>query len=77
MAYLDHWVIYDHPADYPDHFVVRAWRIETGRDPLPGHTAHLADTLEEARELVPIQRLGLVRLERSPDDDATIVETWI
>lgn len=76
MGYLDHYVIYKHPADYPDHYVVRAWRIETGREPLAGFVK-LADTLEEARQLVPIERLGLVRIERSPEDDPVIQETWL
>lgn len=22
---MEQWVIYDHPADYPDHYVVRCW----------------------------------------------------
>lgn len=77
MGYLDTWTIYDHPTDFPEHWVVRAWRVEAGREPRPGHTALLAETLEEARSLVPIERLRLHRMEPDPHDDPTIAETWI
>lgn len=75
MGYLDTWTIYDHPSDYPDHWVVRPFRSEDGRV-RPG-MAKLADTLEEARALVPIDRFGLHRMEPSPGDDPVIAETWI
>lgn len=67
------WTIYDHPSDYPDFFVVRRWRI------LPGHLISeknclLADSLIEAREHIPT---GFVRVDRQPEDDSVILETWI
>lgn len=64
-------VIYEYPADYPEHFVVRRWEITPG-SALPGDGS-LHDTLEEARTMVPP---GLVCLPRAPDDDAAIVEVW-
>lgn len=76
MSYFDIWVVYDHPADYPDRWVVRAHRIETDREVRLGR-ALLADTLEEARQLIPIERFGLVRMDPSPDDDPVIAETWV
>ena len=66
------WIVYDHPADCPDHFVVRRWHITTsGLVPGPGWPV---DALADARELVPP---GLVCIPRHPDDDPAIVEMWI
>lgn len=61
--------IYDHPTDYPDHFVVRLWDGEE-----PTNTIVLANTLEEARAAIP---QGLARFSRTEGDDPKIVETWI
>jgi hypothetical protein len=66
---LEMFVVYDHPRDFPGHFVVRRWL--GGR---PTADFAIADTLEAARAEVPI---GLHRLPREPDDDRVIVETWV
>ncbi|QSM01283.1 hypothetical protein QDA08_gp89 [Microbacterium phage NoodlelyBoi] len=67
------YTIYDHPSDYPEKFVLRAWLIKDGMV-----TAYepvgLADTLEDARALVPNGRRPIARLQ---DDDPCIVESWI
>lgn len=70
---LSTYTIYDHPRDYPDSWVVRRWQV-VGAGPVDAGVVALAPTLEEARQAVPP---GLVCLERSQDDDLTIVETWI
>jgi hypothetical protein len=62
-------------SDYPGMFTVRRQRAASDRcvyiDKKPiGH----ALTLEEARELVPP---GLARIDRDPDDDPVIVESWL
>jgi len=67
------YTIYDHPSDYPDHFVVRRhtiypWRVS------PDNGCQLAPTLEDARALLPA---GLYNLGRVAEDDPVIVETWI
>jgi hypothetical protein len=76
MADLDRdftvWTIYEQPKDFPGGFVVRPWTI-TGHGPEPG-AAFVAATLEEARGIVPP---GLTWMDRAPDDDGAIVETWI
>ena len=70
---LETWTIYDHPRDYPDHFVVR--RCSITREGLkPDPQAHLATSLEDARRLIPE---GLYRMPRFADDDPVIVEVWI
>jgi len=55
-----------------DGFAVRAWRI-TRVGPVRGAASPRVESLQAARALVPA---GMVRLERSPGDDPTIVETW-
>ena len=64
--------IFDRPTDYPRHFVVRAFTIAVG-GPVPNDRVQLADSLDEARALIPE---GLACMTRSPEDDPVIVETW-
>jgi hypothetical protein len=66
---LEMFVIYDHPKDYPGHFVVRRW---VGNKPT--QDCAIADSLEIARTEVPP---GLHRLPYQPGEDGVIVETWI
>lgn len=69
---LSQWVIYDHPADFPDSYVARRWTI--GPRGI-GRTDDIRiGTLEQLRE--PLQEAGLFMLTRSPEDDPTIVEVW-
>lgn len=68
---LTQYVIYDHPLDYPHHFVVRQFHIGSGT--VTAGSTDLADSLENARKLIP---LGLVNVGRHHEDDFAIVETW-
>jgi len=70
MQGLPIWVIYDHPRDYPDHFVARLHVGET-----PTEELMLSNNIEALR--IQLEREGLVRLGRHMDDDAKIVETWL
>ncbi len=65
------WTIYSSPSDYPGKFVARPHSVKR-EVALRCHL--IADTLDEIREKLPF---GLAQLDRSPGDDATIVETWI
>ena len=68
------WTIYDHPTDYPKDFVARKWEIySTGARA----TSDLlrSDDLATLRGLLDQQNLCMIH--RSPDDDPTIVETWL
>lgn len=67
------YVVYKHPKDYPHHYVVRAYKITEsgGLFPLEGQ---ISNDLHKVRDFVPE---GLVRLERSEDDDPCIVEVWV
>jgi hypothetical protein len=67
------WVIYDHPLDYPNHWVVRAHVVFPGITGV-SHHAYLYSSLEEARRALPP---GLVKCNRHPTDDPQIFETWI
>jgi hypothetical protein len=66
---LSLYTIYDEPFG----FVVRRWEI-TKQGAIPDTEARFAMTLEEARALIPP---GMYCLERVPEDDPKIVETWI
>ena len=66
------WTIYDHPSDYPDHFVVRA-HVIAGKRVLPTAQAILCTSLEDARSRIPAGRQNVGRLEA---DDPVIVESW-
>jgi hypothetical protein len=66
-------VIYDHPLDYPEHYVVRQWfPLATGHAlPAEGYTLHA--TLEDARARIP---KGLLRRDRWAGEDMVIAEVW-
>lgn len=69
------YVIFDHPSDYPDHYLIKRDNVATGdvvRDP---DYLFLAKTLDECQnEMI---RLQLCPLPLSPDDDPVIIQTWI
>ena len=71
---LDMWVVYEHPADFPDKYVVRRWTIMSNAPPLASADRSLHDTLDEAREAMP---RGLYNLKRLVGDDPAIKEVWI
>ncbi len=65
------WVIYDHPRDFPDHFVVRiAWGL------VKSPVAQLAPTLEAARRIAWKGGASFC-LGRDSTDDPAIAESWI
>ena len=69
-------VIYSHPTDYPEHFVIRRWVTTSnlsGFVPDPDWFK-LGQSLEDVRAYVPP---FCVRLERNPRDEPHIVECWI
>lgn len=71
------YTIYDHPADYPDYFVVRRRLIHPDSRDEPDPTFFVQSTnLDVCREMLLVD-FGLVCLGRSPNDDKTILESWI
>lgn len=70
------WVIYEHPKDYPGHYVVRRWQVLgplcAPKTEIEGHPVL---TLEEARGFVG---KGTTCIGRDPyQDDPVIKEVWI
>ncbi len=70
---LTMFVIYKHPKDYPDKWIVRRWTVDSnGSQPDLMHAE--ADSLELARTFIPG---GMVRLSRNRDDDEAFYESWV
>jgi hypothetical protein len=68
---LPQFVIYNSPKDFPGKYVVRMWLV--GHRMGPTDLIEQFDTLEQAREFVP---LGLFCMPRADVDEPVIVETW-
>lgn len=64
------WVVYDHPKDYPAHYVARKFEGEmaTPRVMLSRSLGSIRDRLRDE---------GLVQLARDQNDDEKILETWL
>lgn len=66
------WVIYEHPDDHPEGYVLRRW-LMSGDSLQPGAASRHA-TLDEAREALP------PGVEPAPKtgipEDPTIIEVW-
>ncbi len=71
---LRNWTIYQGASDVAAPFAVREWHIYPGSQPFPAGRAIPAQSLQEARGVVPA---GLYRFPRMLTDDRTIVETWM
>ena len=63
------WVVYEEPPAFPNQYVARRYRsyVETGE-------YVVGDTLSDVRAKLPP---GLMRLERSSQDDPMVRESWI
>lgn len=71
------WTLYDHPQDYPGCFVARAYGMMTGL-PLADEPAITAATVEELRTKVQARSPHVLeRIERDPEDDDHIIESWL
>jgi hypothetical protein len=72
MSHLKIWTVYDHPKDYPDHFVARLYYIRHGK-PVVSKVIITHEYLEHLRQLLPH---GLTCLTRDIADDPCIIESW-
>ena len=68
---LNLWVIYDHPRDFPDHYVARLHV-----NGIPTESTIQASELEQLREVFLVD-MRLTCIRRDPSDDPVIVETWL
>ncbi len=75
MTNLSLWTIYDHPSDYPDHYVAREYLV-TPDGPVRTDNIMLSADVERLRECF-LAEMGLACLSRSPEDDPTIMEIWL
>lgn len=66
------WTVYESPRDFPGLFVIRPSLAEDPPRPLFCHVE--AETLEQAREMLPV---GVYRIGRREGDDPAILEVWI
>lgn len=74
-GWLEMFVIYDHPKDIPDSFVIRRWQIgPEGQIKPDAQPFGKAYTLEAIRTYIP---KGMTIMVRNPADDPVIVETWM
>jgi len=65
--------VYENPADFPGSFVARLHVAQPG-EVFPTPNFYVGRTLEEVRQAIPG---GMFRIDRMPEDDPNIVETWI
>lgn len=70
---LSLWVVYDHPRDFPDHYVARRW--VNGRAQLSPDDVVKCGNLQLVR--VAMEAKGLTRIDRDPSDDPKILEVWL
>ena len=61
--------IYSSPKDYPGKYIARLWDVNT-----PTNIVAIAESLDEIRKTKPAD---MVIMQRQPQDDPVIVETWI
>ncbi len=71
---MEHFVIYEKPRDYPNHWCVRRYTIGPNMG-VKAHEVSIFIDLEEARAF--LRRTGLHCVPRHKDDDSVIIETWL
>jgi hypothetical protein len=67
------WVVYDHPSDWPQFYVARL-HYALPR-PEPTGSVLMYRDLDPLREV--LADMGCTKLDRFPEDDPAILETWI
>lgn len=67
---LNIWVVYDHPTDYPDHFVARRFELDRATQDVL-----MSGNVNSIRRY--LQEQGLTCIPRSNSDDPKIVECWL
>jgi len=64
------WVVYDHPKDFPDHFIAKRWDGLKPTDDIVRSTD--LDFIQQKMEM-----MGLIKLMPNEGDDPCILEMWI
>lgn len=68
------WCVCDHPTDYPEGYTARRHVVTPGEHRATVqvlYSASLADIREQ------LAAMGLTRIERDPEDDPVILESWL
>jgi hypothetical protein len=68
------WTVYDHPKDYPNHYVARLSEIGP-RGVVRREQVMVSGGILGIR--AQLAAMGLMRMARQPDDDPVIVEVWL
>ena len=69
------WVIYDHPDDHPDSYVLRPQFAGPGGKHGISDIAYASNNLDALRRVM--RAMGLTRMERLREDDPKILEVWL
>jgi len=72
MSSLSMWTVYDHPKDFPNSYVARRFEVDA-RGPRSTSDLMVSGDLELLRKT--LEKRGLYKITRNPDDDACILET--
>jgi hypothetical protein len=72
---LRQFAIYDHPTDYPDHWIVRTWYV-TDNGIKPDPSAVLCRSVERARHHIQKERPGAILIDAN-DPDPNLYEVWM
>lgn len=67
-------VIYDHPEDVPDKYVVRIWE---GREEKQTNVEMRKDSLQECRKEICESGYFVMAVRPDPEDDPKIAEIWM
>lgn len=71
------YTIYDHPADFPDDFVVKRWYVRDADPELDMVYLYKGACLEECRDHLLENFPGIVPIGRTEVDLPSIVECWL
>jgi hypothetical protein len=74
MRELSIWVLYDHPLDDPDLYVLRRWEM-SGAEAIPTQQAFRSPDLDWLRAIA--RNMGLVCIPRAASDEPQIMESWL
>lgn len=67
-------VIYDHPEDVPDKYVVRIWEVIEEK---PTNVEMRKDSLQECRKEICESGYFVMAVRPDPEDDPKIAEIWL
>lgn len=70
---LSIWTLYERPRDYPEGYIARRFEVRPGSS-VATDDIRTAPTLDALRKALP---KGLYCIQRNPEDDPVIVETWL